>query len=40
MTMAPVATVDKSDKKVHILRILQDGMDWKFIIKQWIRDNQ
>ncbi len=29
-------TVDKSTATVTVLRILQDGMDWENIIRQWI----
>lgn len=29
-------TVDKSAATVTVLRILQDGMDWENIIRQWI----
>lgn len=29
-------TVDKSTDTVTVLRILQDGMDWENIIRQWI----
>ena len=29
-------TVDKNTASVTVLRILQDGMDWENIIRQWI----
>lgn len=29
-------TVDKKTATVTVLRILQDGMDWENIIRQWI----
>ena len=29
-------TVDKDTTTVTVLRILQDGMDWENIIRQWI----
>lgn len=31
--------VDEHKKIVTILRVLQDGQNWKYIIRQWIRDN-
>ncbi len=31
--------VDISTQTVTILRVLQDGMDWKFIIKRWLEDS-
>lgn len=31
--------VDKPSKTVYILRVLQDGMNWKYIINQWIKEN-
>lgn len=30
-------TVDEEKGVVTVLRILQDGMNWQFIIKQWLR---
>ncbi len=32
-------TADEQKRVVTILRILQDGMDWEYIIKQWIESN-
>lgn len=32
-------TVDDLKCTVTVLRVLQDGMDWQYIIKQWIREN-
>lgn len=31
--------VDTQDKTVQILRVLQDGMNWKYIINRWIKEN-
>ena len=31
--------VDKPGRTVQILRVLQDGMDWKYIINRWIKEN-
>ena len=27
---------DKTKKEVTLLRVLQDGMNWQFIIKEWL----
>lgn len=32
-------TVDDVMRVVTVLRVLQDGKNWKYIIKQWIRNN-
>lgn len=32
-------TVNEECMKVTVLRVLQDGMDWKYIIKQWVEEN-
>lgn len=32
-------TVDEEKAIVTVLRILQDGMDWEYIIKCWIKKN-
>lgn len=32
-------TVDEEMQTVTVLRVLQDGMDWKYIIEQWITQN-
>lgn len=32
--------VNESIATVTILRVLQDGMDWKNIIQRWIRENK
>ncbi|MDE7267303.1 MAG: type II toxin-antitoxin system RelE/ParE family toxin [Lachnospiraceae bacterium] len=32
-------TIDNDRGVVTILRILQDGMDWEYIIQQWIQIN-
>lgn len=32
-------TIDEAKKMVTILRVLQDGMDWEYIIGRWIERN-
>ena len=32
-------TVDDNSGSVTVLRVLQDGMDWEYIIQQWIQIN-
>lgn len=32
--------IDEQRRTVTMLRVLQDGMNWEYIIKQWIRENQ
>ena len=32
--------VDESTKTVTVLRVMQDGMDWKSILKRWLNDNK
>ena len=32
-------TVDDDKGIVTVLRVLQDGMDWEYIIQQWIQIN-
>ena len=32
-------TVDESAFIVTVLRVLQDGTDWQYIIKRWIQEN-
>ncbi len=32
-------TVDEEKMVVTVLRVLQDGMDWEYIIKHWIERN-
>ena len=32
-------TVDEEKMVVTVLRVLQDGMDWEYIIKRWIESN-
>lgn len=32
--------VNEEDATVIILRVLQDGMNWQFIIKQWLAQNK
>lgn len=31
--------VDENKFEVTILRVLQDGQDWEYIIKQWLIDS-
>lgn len=33
-------TVIEQSSTVLVLRILQDGMDWQFIIKRWLQENK
>lgn len=30
--------VDNEKKTVTVLRVMQDGMDWQFILKRWLKD--
>lgn len=32
-------TVDEVKMVITVLRVLQDGMDWEYIIKHWIESN-
>ena len=32
-------TVDEEKMVVTVLRVLQDGMDWEYIIQHWIESN-
>ncbi len=32
-------TVDEEKMVVTVLRVLQDGMDWEYIIRRWIESN-
>ena len=32
-------TVDEEKMVVTVLRVLQDGMDWEYIVRQWIESN-
>lgn len=32
-------TIDEDKAVVTVLRILQDGMDWEYIIRRWIQIN-
>jgi len=32
--------VDAEAGKVTVLRVMQDGMNWQFILKQWLRENE
>lgn len=32
--------VDETTKTVTILRVMQDGMNWNFILKRWLQDNE
>lgn len=31
--------VDESTHTVTILRVMQNGMDWQFVLKHWLEDN-
>ena len=31
--------VDEKEKTATILRVLQDGMNWRYIIKHWLDEN-
>lgn len=30
--------VDEEKMTVTVLRVMQDGMDWQFILKRWLKD--
>ena len=32
--------VDEEKKVVTILRVMQDGMDWQFILNQWLKKTE
>lgn len=32
-------TVNEETKTVTVLRVMQDGMDWQYIIDRWLREN-
>lgn len=32
-------TIDEEKKIVTVLRVLQNGMDWEYIIQRWIDSN-
>lgn len=32
--------VDESTQTVVVLRVMQDGMNWKFILKRWLQSNK
>ncbi len=32
--------VDEDKKIVTVLRVMQDGMDWQFILKRWLKDSE
>lgn len=32
--------VEEENRKVVVLRVLQDGMNWRFILRQWLRVNR
>ncbi len=32
--------VDEETSTVTVLRVLQDGMNWEFILEKWLRNNQ
>ncbi len=31
--------IDEIDAEVTVLRVLQDGMNWKFIMKRWLEQD-
>lgn len=31
-------TVDEPSQTVTVLRVMQDGMNWQYIIKRWLRE--
>ena len=31
--------VDNETKTVTVLRVMQDGMDWQFILKRWLQEH-
>ena len=31
--------VDEPTQTVTILRVMQNGMDWQFVLKHWLEDN-
>lgn len=30
--------VDEKNKRITVLHVLQEGMNWQFVIKRWLRD--
>lgn len=32
-------TIDEEKRVVTVLRVLQDGMDWEYIIRRWLEGN-
>jgi len=32
--------VDNEKMTVTVLRVLQDGMNWEFILKRWLKENE
>lgn len=32
--------VDENDSTVTVLRVLQDGMNWQYILKRWIKEHE
>lgn len=32
--------VDELTQTVTVLRVMQDGMNWKFILKRWLQENE
>lgn len=39
MTYLLFFVVDEKNKNVTILRVLQDGQDWQYILKRWLEEN-
>ncbi|MDD6571367.1 MAG: type II toxin-antitoxin system RelE/ParE family toxin [Thermoflexaceae bacterium] len=33
-------TIDEEQYKVTVLRVLKDGMNWQYILRQWLRGNR
>ena len=33
-------TVDEANRTVTVLRVMQDGMDWQYIVRRWLKENE
>lgn len=33
-------TVDEAKHTVTVLRVMQDGMNWQFVLKRWLQQNR
>lgn len=31
--------IDEKTRVITVLRVMQKGMNWKFILKRWLKDN-